>query len=357
MSDPSWSIFWRAAAVTLTMIPLAAQPATHAHATHAPATSQAWTPSRTPDGHPDFQGVWVNNTVTPLVRPHALAGKEFLTDDELKVLEDRAARLFNGDGDTAPGEELFEALLANPGEYKSILPTGDVGQVWAGEPLVFEHRTSQVIDPRNGALPPLTPEGERRQAAGVEARRLHPADGPEDRNLLERCITHGAIKVGWVQARNNGYYQIVQTHDTVLLHTENMGEARIVRLDGRPHPPAAIRAWLGDARGRWEGDTLVIDTTNFHPRSTFRQNRTAVFDAEHFHLVERLTQLDAQTLEYRVTVDDPSTWTQPWTAVATWRRSTNRLYEFACHEANYAMEGMLRAVRSEEAAADARRPK
>lgn len=133
-------------------------------------------------------------------------------------------------------------------------------------------------------------------------------------------------------------------------------EARIVKLDGRPHPSSTIRPWLGDSRGRWDGETLVIDTTNFHPQSTFRPSVSTLFAAEHFHVMERLKRLDKDTMEYRVTVDDPTTWARSWTAAPTWKRSTNRLYEFACHEANYAMDGILRGARADESAAAAKKP-
>jgi hypothetical protein len=317
----------------------------------APLAAQSWEAPHLANGHPDFQGVWANNTVTPFARPKTLAGREFLTDDEIRVLEQRAAVMFNGDGDTAPGDAMFEALIGSTGTFKTRSATGDYNQVWASERLVFEHRTSQLIEPASGTLPPLTSEGARRHAAFMEARRLHPADGPEDRLPIERCISAGPIKLGFVQTRNNSYYQIVQTGDTTLLYTEMMRDARLIHMDGRSHPPASIRSWAGDSRGRWEGDALVIDTTNYHPQALFVPFVGLLFSAEDFHVVERLTQLDAQTLQYRVTVEDPALWTQPWSAVTTWRRSTNRIFEYACHEGNHAMEGLLRGGRAEEAAA------
>jgi hypothetical protein len=179
---------------------------------------------------------------------------------------------------------------------------GDYNQVWDADQLVFERRTSQVIDPADGLLPPLTPEGAQKQASIREARRLHAADGPESRTLLERCLTNGTIRLGFVQTRYNSYDQIVQTPDYVVLQSEVLHEARIVKLDGRPHPSATIRPWLGDSRGRWDVETLVIDMTNFHPQSTFRPSVSTLFSAEHFHVMERLKRLDADNLEYRVTV-------------------------------------------------------
>ena len=203
----------------------------------ASATAQQASSAKSPpDGHPDLQGVWVNNTVTPFERPQELAGKEFLTDAELAVLKQRAARLFNGDGDHAPGDALFLALLRNPDEYKSPKATGsDYNQFWLDDGLEFEARTSQVVDPPDGHLPPLTPEGRQRQAADLERSRLHPADGPEDLSTQERCLSFGTARVGGVQARNNSFHQIVQTPGYVLIHSEMIHEARIIPLDGRPH--------------------------------------------------------------------------------------------------------------------------
>ena len=305
-----------------------------------------------PDGHPDLQGVWVNNTVTPFERPQELAGKEFLTDAELAVLKQRAARLFSGGGDHAPGDALFLALLRNPDEYRSPRTNGsDYNQFWLDDGLEFETRTSQVVDPRDGHLPPLTPGGQQKQAADLEWSQLHPADGPEDRSTQERCLTFGTARVGGVQARNNSFHQIVETPGYVLIHSEMIHEARIIPLDGRPHPPATIRSLQGDSRGRWDGHTLVIDTTNFSTHRTFRQIQGLEVSGEHVHLIERLAPIDADSIRYEVTVDDPTTWTTPWTAVTTWKRSSERMFEYACHEANYSLTDILRGARADEVAA------
>jgi hypothetical protein len=315
-------------------------------------TAKAWTASRTPDGQPDLHGVWVNNTVTPFERPQELAGKEFFTDAELAVLKQRAARLFTGDSDHAAGDALFLALLSNPNEYKSTKATGsDYNEVWLYDGLEFESRTSQVVDPRDGHLPPLTPEGRQRQAADIERSQRHPADGPEDLSTQERCLSFGTARVGGVQARNNSFHQIVQTPGYVLIHSEMIHEARIIPLTARPHAPAAIRSWQGDSHGRWDGQTLVIDTTNFSAHKTFRQMQGLEVSGEHVHLIERLTAVDADTIRYSVTVDDPTTWTTPWTAMTTWKRSSERMLEYACHEANYSLADMLRGARADEIAA------
>ena len=340
------------ALVLAAITPVRTQQPTSAKSRPTSTGSPRLTRPRTSDDHPDLQGVWVNNTVTPFERPPELAGKEFFTDAELVVLKQRAARLFGGDGDHAPGDALFLALLKNPEEYRSSRPTGsDYNQFWLDDGLQFETRTSQVVDPPDGHLPPLTPGGRQRQAADMETSQLRPADGPEARSTQERCLTFGTARVGGVQARNNSFHQIVRTPGYVLIHSEMIHEARIIPLDGRPHSPAAIRFLQGDSRGRWDGQTLVIDTTNFSLHRMFRPTQGLEVSGEHVHLIERLALIDADTIRYEVTVDDPTTWTRPWTAVTTWKRSSERMFEYACHEANYSLTDILRGARADEAAA------
>jgi len=343
----------RVGLVLATIASVAAQEATSAKSPPTLTRSARRPRPRPPDGHPDLQGVWVNNTVTPFERPRELAGREFLTDAELAVLKQRAARLFNGDGEHAPGDALFLALLRNPEEYKASKTNGsDYNHFWLDDGLEFETRTSQVIDPPDGHLPPLTSEGQRKQAAVLEWSQLHPADGPEDRSTQERCLSFGTARVGGVHARNNSFYQIVQTPGYVLIHSEMIHEARLIHLDGRPHPSAAIRSLQGDSRGQWVGQTLVIDTTNFSTHRTFRQISGLEVSGEHVHLIERLAPIDdGNAIRYEVTVEDPTTWTRPWTAVTTWKRSSERMFEYACHEANYSLTDILRGARADEVAA------
>jgi hypothetical protein len=313
----------------------------------APSTAKTWTASRTPDGQPDLQGVWVDNTITPFERPSDFKGRAVLTDDELATLKARAARLFDGSGDTAIGDLLFTALLRNPPEHRH-LGTGDYNLFWMDDGLVFENRTSQIIDPPDGLLPALTAEGLRKTAAAAEVARLQPADGPESRAPLERCLTPGTARVGFLTARNISFQQIVQTPDYVMIHSEMVHEARIIPLTQRPPLSPAVRLWSGDSRGRWEGQTLVIETTNFTTELIFRQKRGVAVSGENVRLIERLTPLSADFIEYAVTVDDPTTWTRPWTAVTTWKRSGDRMFEYACHEANYSLMNILRGARAEE---------
>lgn len=343
----------RTAAVILVLMLWVSLPLAQSPRSGLPPPQRTWKAALTPDGQPDLQGMWVNNTVTPFERPQELADREFLSDDELEVLKQRAARLFSGNGDIATGDELFLTLLRNPEEFKRQGATGDYNQFWMDNGLVFENRTSQIVDPRNGRLPPLTAEGARKVADAARESREHPADGPESRLTQERCLTFGTARVGWLMARNNSFYQIIQTRNHVVLYSELIHEARVIPLNTRPRFAEGMRFWNGDGRGDWNGTTLVIDTTNFSSKTPFRAARAVPVTGDHAHLTERLTPVDANTLRYEVTVDDPTTWTAPWTAVTTWKRSADQMFEYACHEANYSLIGILRGARAEEAAAAA----
>jgi hypothetical protein len=273
---------------------------------------------RTPDGHPDFQGTWDNWTAAPLERPKELSDKTHFSEEE-------AAEYLAHDIDR------FRAARGEV-EFKT---NGEIDGVWSGPArLGPSYRTSIVVDPADGRLPPLTVEGQQRTAARVAARKEHPFDNPEDLTLGERCLLWGAGPPLLPVPQNN-YLQIVQTHDAVLVLTEMIHDARIVPLDGHPHLPLRIRQWKGDSRGRWEGDTLVIDTTNF---STTPSR----------HVIERFELVDADSIRYRFTVEDPASFTAPWSGELYLLRSTERLFEYACHEANYSMELVLRGARAEE---------
>ena len=309
-----------------------------------PTAGKAWTASRTSDGQPDLQGVWVNNSATPLERPKALEGKPLLTDEEVADLKKRAARIFdvNVNSDFAGGDGFFLALLANPERYKNPNSTGTAVEMVERE---LENRTSLIVDPSDGKVPPLTPEAQARVARGptpTGAGQPPPA-GPEDLSNALRCITDGVPRLGGNAASYNSYYQILQTPGYVVIVGEATKPSRIVPLDGRPHLPQSIRQWHGDSRGRWDGNTLVIDTTNFSPKSNFMGS------AEHLHLVERFTRVAADRVNYEIRLTDPTTWTKPWDAAIHLRQTNNKLYEYACHEGNfYTMEGMLRAARADE---------
>jgi hypothetical protein len=311
----------------------------------AKADKQTWTPPRTPDGRPDFQGVWVNNNATPLERPKELAGRATLTDEELAAMKKKAHELFGGEGDAAFGDTVFNAVLANVNGTKSGFKstdgeTGDYSSVWTVE-RVWDNRTSQITDPPDGRQPAMTAEGQKRREANLAARNRPPAEA-QDRPLQERCITYGSPSL--VAGYQSGY-QIVQTPASVVVTTEMIHDARVIPLDAGPHLPSAVRQWLGDSRARWEGDTLVVDTTNYKPRSFMSVS------SEKLHVTERFSRTGPEILKYEITIDDPGTWTRPWSLMIPLRKADHPLYEYACHEGNYGLAGILSGARAQEQAA------
>ncbi len=302
--------------------------------TAAPKAARQSAVPRTADGRPDLHGTWDFRTITPLERPNALSGKQRLTDEEAADLEEQAAQ-DRVDRRPAAGD---------PGTYN---------QFWfdRGTKVIGDKRTSLITDPPDGRIPSLTPEGQKRKAFG--GRRDRPA-GPEDRNVAERCILGFNAGPPMEPRAYANIVQLFQTRDYVVLVNEMVHDARIIPLDGHSH--GRLRQWRGDSRGRWDGDTLVVDTVNFHHSTAFseRQGSTPAL-----HLIERFRRVDADTLVYEFTVEDPATWTRPWTAAIPMARSDDKLYEYACHEGNYAMPAMLAGARAEEAAENAKkaRPK
>ena len=306
----------------------------------ANAPVKAWAPARTAGGQPDLQGVWRNKSATPLERPKILEGRQFLSDEEVALLKSRAERYRQNDSDFAPGDALFLAALSGVEQYKNPQATCRLD---ISDEKEFDNRTSLIIDPPDGKIPPMTPEGERRQRARGAAA-ASPA-GPEDLSNLMRCITYGVPRLGGNSADYGGFFQIFQTPGYFVMLDESAHEARIIPLDGRPHVPDNIRLWDGDPRGRWEGDTLVVDTTNFSSKSLFRGS------TENLHLVERFTRVAPDMIHYQITVNDPTTWTKPWTAVVHLTSSKDLLYESACHEGNFdIMRDVLLGVQAEERA-------
>src|SRR4051812_13518056 len=255
------------------LLPALATGQARAAGAEAKAAAKAWTPPMTPYGQPDLRGVWENKSATPLERPSELAGKPFLTDQEVAELKKRAARIFdpNGNADFAGGDGFFLALLANPERYTNPNVTGSVTAMVERS---FDNRTSLIVDPSDGKIPPLTAEGRTRVAAtpAPNAAPRHPAAGPEDLPNALRCITYGMPRLGVTNlnaAGPLGYYQIVQAPGYVALFLEAIHETRIIPVNGSAHLPASVRQWSGDSRGHWEGNTLVVDTTNFSPKSYF----------------------------------------------------------------------------------------
>ncbi len=305
----------------------------------APASATAV--PRTADGWPDLQGVWLSNTATPLERPAALAGRERLTDEEVATLQERANRIFgNGRSAFAAGDAPFRAAFENIDTFDA--PTSTSSSLGMVE-RAFDNRTSMVVDPPDGRIPDETEAARQRQSAVADGWRYK--TGPEDFSTIHRCITTGVPRLGGnFGAGPYTYYQIVQTPTYVALVNEAFHDARLIPLDGRPHLPEGIRQWNGDSRGRWAGDTLVVETRNFSSSSYFRGA------AEGLHLVERFTRTAPDTITYSMTFTDPATWAAPWTAEMLLEGMDEAIYEFACHEGNHSMIGMLGTARLEDRA-------
>jgi hypothetical protein len=309
------------------------------------SASKPYTAPRNSFGQPDFEGAWANNNATPLQRPPQWADKELLTDAELEAVKS-SVRELEKDGDALFGDELIvDAVEGKQKPQSHDTQTGNYNGFWL-PPREFERRTSLIIDPPNGRIPPQTPEAQARRAAVAEQRRLHPADGPANRGLSERCITFGVPRL---TAAYSSVFQVVQSPNEVVFVMETIHDARVIPLDGRPHLPSGLTQWDGNSRGHWEGDTLVVDTTGFSPKSDMMGSSSGL------HLVERFTRVAPDVLQYDVTMNDPSTWTQPWTVRLSLKESKEPLLEYACHEGNLGMFGILSGARKEEA--DARSKK
>ena len=311
--------------------------------------AQKWKAPRTADGKPDLAGFWSNNSATPLQRPAELAGRTTLTDDEVAAMKKKAAELFDGHGDAAFGDSVFQIVFAavkegSSGPHKRKATendgTGDYSSEWI-LPRDWDNRTSLITKPADGRLPAMTPEAQaRRDAAAAGGRR--PPEDMETVPLQVRCVHYGSPQL---VAGYQSYYEVVQTPTAVMIGTEMIHDARIIPLDGRPHLPSAVRQWHGDSIGRWEGDTLVVDTVNYKARSFMSTS------SEKLHVVERFTRTEPEVLQYEITIDDPDTWTKPWTLMIPLRTSSHPVYEYACHEGNSAMTGIMAGARAEDRAA------
>ena len=312
-------------------VPVAAQ--TPTKSSEAPLI-KSWMPSRPPDGHPDLQGIWRYATITPLQRPDELAEKQFLTAAEAAALEERTIRN-RVDRPPRPGD---------PGAYN---------QFWIdyGNTVVGTRQTSLIVDPPDGKLPPLTPEATKRAAAEAESRN-HPS-GPEDLDQVTRCILGFNAGPPMLPGPYNNHVQLFQVPGSLAIVNEMNHAARIVPTDGRPH--GKIRQWSGDSRGRWDKDTLIIDTIHFTNGGTGNFLRPAT--DEQLHVTERFTRVAADTLLYEFTIDDRTVWTRPWSASLTMTRMSELIYEYGCHEGNYALRNILSGARAQEKAADETRSK
>ena len=305
----------------------------------AQASGDGWTVSRTPDGQPDLGGVWANNSVTPLERPDAWAGKTTLTDEDLAELKAAAAAVTASGLDAQFGDQLVQAALAGISDADSYDTTGNYNQFWLADRNFDHNRTSLIIDPIDGKIPPRTSDAER-AGRGVPGPLIAPkADSWADRPLSERCLTFGVPNL---LAGYNSYYQIMQSRDHVVILMEMIHDARIIPIDGPPHVGGKIRQLHGDSRGHWEGDTLVVETTNYSDLGVFWSA------AEGFRLTERFTRVGPDTLHYEITFDDHMTWSRPWTLLIPLKHSVEPMFEYACHEGNIGMEGILSGYRAQE---------
>jgi hypothetical protein len=279
---------------------------------------------------PDLQGIWTNATVTPLERPKEYADKPFLSREEAAEFEKRAVYDANGDrrdgGAEADVGRAYNEFWRDRGKVVSTL------------------RTSLIVDPPDGRVPPLLPEAQKRNAGLADARRKlgGPFDGPEGRSLQERCLLTPQAGPPMLPANYNSNYQIVQTPDYIMIVVEMIHDARIIPLDGRPHLPRNVRSLMGDSRGHWEGNTLVVETTNFTDKTSFRGA------GENLRITERFTRTDADTLLYQFTIEDETTWAKPWSGEIPMKKAPGPLFEYACNEGNYGMEGVLAGARAEE---------
>ena len=289
---------------------------------------------KTPEGRTDLQGVWSNPTITPFERPPEFAGKATLTEKEAAELEARAAK----------------ARVDGPAKVGDV---GNYNQAWfdSGTKVVSTRQTSLVVDPPDGRVP-VKPSAEAKRDYDL----AHASDSWEYMSVWDRCITRG-VPAGMFPAGYNNSYQILQTPGYVVIFYEMIHETRIIPLDGRPHLPASIRQWNGDSRGHWEGNTLVVDTVNYNGKGSIATSAATgrikgIPQSEALHVVERFTRTDRNTILYKVTIDDPNVYTQPWTlAIPLSREENYKIYEYACHEGNHAIENVLGAGRAAEAAA------
>jgi len=303
----------------------------------------AFTAARTSFGQPNLEGTWTNNSATPLQRPAQWADKATLTDSELAEVTN-SVRQLEQHGDALFGDELIlDAVAGDEKPESHDTETGNYNGFWLPSRDI-ERRTSLIIDPANGRIPPYTTEAQARRAAAAEQRRQHPADGPWSRGLGERCITFGIPRL---TAAYSSVFQIVQSPTEVVFVMETIHTARVIALDGRPHLSSSMPQWDGNSRGRWEGDTLVVETRGFSPKSDMMGSSSGL------QLLERFARVAPDVLQYDVTMTDPSTWTQPWTVRINFRQTQEPLLEYACHEGNLGMFGILAGARKQEADARA----
>ena len=319
MRDPLASLGVLLTAIALASIPHVPVAGHQDRRATAPKPSTPWTPPRTSWGDPDLQGIWNSATMTPLERPRELAGKAVLSEEEAAAFE----------------RQTLE---------RQAVTNNTAGPDWwdPGTRRLMDRRTSLIVDPPDGRIPPQTKETQARLAARAQARRERGiAEGPEDLGLNERCLLWATAGPPMLPGVYNNNVQFLQFRDYIVIFNEMIHDARIVPMDGRAH--GSVRRWMGDPRGHWDGNTLVVDSINFTDKSSFRGSGEAL------HLVERFTRVRDDAIDYRFTVEDPMTWTASWTAEISMTKSAGPIYEYACHDGNYrSMEGILRGARIQE---------
>ena len=307
----------------------------------SPASTKgtAWSVPRMSDGHPDFQGVWANNGMTPLERPKHFGLRATMTDAELTDLKKKAAAMMDG-GDAFFADELVTAAIEGKTKFSSSdTQVGNYDQTWLSD-RVWDNRTSLIIDPPDGRIPSPAPgaaERAREQAAAQKAR--GPADRAQDLSLGTRCVSYGTPNI---RAGYQSYFDITQGPGVVALRSEMIHDARIFSIDGGPHIAATIRQYHGDSRAHWDGDTFVVDTTNY------MANATRVGATDKLHTIEKFRRVAHDTLEYYVTFDDPTVWSRPWTLMIPLKMTGERMFEYACHEGNCGLPAILRGARELE---------
>jgi hypothetical protein len=306
-----------------------------AAATVSAAGAAKWTLAHLPDGQPDFEGYWTNATYTPLERDRDLGTKEFFTPEEAAAYAKKREQIENSQ---SKDDIHYDNVLWQSENYAKV---------------VARNRTSLIYDPPDGRIPELTPAAKALVAARTEYARTHgPSDEAASRSLGERCISWGNEGPPMLGSTYQANLQVIQTRGKVVIRHEIMNGIRIIPVDGTPHPATSVRLLHGDSRGRWEGDTLVVDTTNFSDRTPFRgppaTARQDIFTSRDLHVTERFTRVEADTILYRFTVDDPSTFVKPWSGEMLMRKMEGPLFEYACHEGNYGLANILSAARVEE---------
>jgi hypothetical protein len=306
----------------------------------AQSAKSPWSVLRTPDGRPDFQGVWANNGMTPLERPKQFGMRATMTDAELADLKKRATALQDG-GDAFFADELVTAAIEGKTKFSSSdTQVGNYDQTWLSD-RVWDNRTSLIIDPPDGRIPAPAPgaaERARAQAATLKAR--GPADSAADLSLGTRCVSYGTPNI---RAGYQSYFDITQGPGVVALRSEMIHDARIFSTDKASHVSPVIKQYHGDSYARWEGDTFVVDTTNYVANAT-RAGATT----DKLHTIEKFRRVSADTLEYYVTFDDPALWTRPWTMMIPLKMTGEKMFEYACHEGNYGLPAILRGAREQE---------